>query len=286
MLDIPSALKGPSSVAALWKVPFGSLFVQGYDQLDQSRLEAGLVLILPGIEGKGVLNRSVAMGLLDARVPYAIQMFDWTEGQRVGPVNLIRFQRNQRQSLQIAQRIVEYKSQFPDRPVCLIGHSGGGGMLLLTLEALPDDCQIDHAVLLAPAISHHYDLSLACRKIKGLLHHFFSYNDLFFLALGTSVFGTIDRRFGVSAGVGGFSRRMVQSADPVVRQKLREYPFRLEMFRSWNLSGHFGCTNRLFVSRYLAPLIMGEVPEAMRRLNSDLGSNGRIASGYSSGGPA
>ncbi|WP_459557123.1 alpha/beta fold hydrolase [Lacunimicrobium album] len=246
-MNVPEKYAGISSLLALWKVPFGPLFVQQYDTISEERLDKGLIVIMPGIEGKGVLNRSVAMGLLDAGVPEAITMHDWTSGKRVGPVNLLRTKRNKAQAQVLVDRIIKYQDEYPGRPVTLIGHSGGGGMTMMTLELLPAGRQIRTAILLAPAVSPGYDFAPIWDKVSHHIHHFYCVTDMFFLGIGTAVFGTMDRRFTVSAGAIGFRHR---------NDKLIQHPFRMEMFKSWNLAGHFGCTNRAFVRQYLAPLIL------------------------------
>ena len=40
----------------------------------------GVVLILPGIEGRSLLNISLMAGLLDGGLPYATEIIDWTTG--------------------------------------------------------------------------------------------------------------------------------------------------------------------------------------------------------------
>ena len=42
------------------------------------RLQHGLVLVLPGIEGESCINHNIAHGLADGGVSSAIEIFDWT----------------------------------------------------------------------------------------------------------------------------------------------------------------------------------------------------------------
>ncbi len=91
--------------------------------MEPERLARGLVLILPGIEGRSFLNVSLMAGLLDAGLPYAMEIVDWTTGHFLLLIYHLRaWKRNHRVARQIADRVIEYRRQYPGRPVWLIGH--------------------------------------------------------------------------------------------------------------------------------------------------------------------
>ena len=118
------------------------------------RRDHGYTLVLTGIEGPHLGHVGFVGGLKSGGVPSEIEIVEWTTGTPALMLVHLRYEsRNRRQAEQIAAKIVEYQDQYPGRPVNLIGHSGGGGMVLLTLEALPPDRKIDCAILLAAAIS-------------------------------------------------------------------------------------------------------------------------------------
>src|SRR5690606_4611013 len=107
-------------------------------QITPARLEQGYTIILPGIEGTSMLNASVVKGLVDGGWPGAIEVYDWTAGSvLLFPVNLRAFERNKKEGQRVAEKIVSYQTRHPGRPVHIIGHSGGGGVAVLALEALP-----------------------------------------------------------------------------------------------------------------------------------------------------
>ena len=131
-------------------------------RLEPERLDRGLVLILPGIEGRSFLNISLMAGLLDAGLPYAMEIVDWTTGCFLLAVYHLRaWQRNRRVARQIAGRVVEYRRQYPGRPVWLIGHSGGGAMSLVAAEFLPAEKSLTGIVLLGSAMSSRYSCDAA-----------------------------------------------------------------------------------------------------------------------------
>ncbi len=219
----------------------------------------GKVFILPGIEGKGPANRNIALGLEKGGASSAIEIFDWTTGLPAAyVVNLVTLERNKRQAAALADRIVAYRDLYPDRPVVLIGHSGGGGVAVLALEALPPGRQIDMAILLAPAISPDYDLSTALRRTRNGIVNFHSRRDVGFLGVGTTIFGRIDRRHGPSAGAVGFKppEDLGEEDTALYRERLMQVGWDKSL-RKFGASGsHFGWVNQKFVATYLARLII------------------------------
>lgn len=218
----------------------------------------GIVFVLPGIEGRSIWNRNIAVGLDEGGVTSTIQVYDWTTvvpGNFV--YNLANLERNRRQAQVLAERILDYRGRHPGRPVHLIGHSGGGGIAVLALEALPPGRQIDMAILLAPALSPDYDLSTALRRTCHGICNFYSTRDVSFLKVGTSLFGPIDRDFGVSAGAVGFRRpeSLNESARDLYATRLQQVRWDPQLKQVGASGTHLGWASRRFAREYLAPLI-------------------------------
>lgn len=234
------------------------------------RYVRGVVFILPGVEGRSLWNRNVAIGLDEGGVTSAIELVDWTTGMPGSFVyNLANLERNRRQARRVAKRIQAYREQYPYSPVHLVGHSGGAGIAVLVLEALPAGGQIDMAILLAPALSPQYDLTTALRHTRYGICSFYSTRDVSFLKVGTLLFGPIDREFGVSAGAVGFrAPDGLSEADRSLYQaKLRQVQWDKRIKQVGADGSHLGWASRRFASEYLAPLIMRNeaarpVPEA------------------------
>jgi len=223
-------------------------------RMEPERLDRGLVLILPGIEGRSFLNVSLMAGLLDAGLPYAMEIVDWTTGCFMLAIYHLRAsKRNRRVAGQIANRVVEYRRQYPGRPVWLIGHSAGGAMSLLTAEFLPAEPSLTGIVLLAPAMSSHYSCDAAMQRTELGIWNFYSAGDVLFLGMGTLVFGTFDGVHLPGSGCIGFAHRTDPSRAATCR--LRQIPYRLGMISQFNLGGHFGCMHRVFVAEMIAPIL-------------------------------
>jgi dienelactone hydrolase len=113
------------------------------------RLDRGYAALFVGIMGAREQHNQFADELLDGGLPYAVEVIDWTRGPFLFPMNLRAIERNRKEAQAIARRILEYQDRHPGRPVFLVGHSGGAGIILLLLEALPEDRKVTSAI--APA---------------------------------------------------------------------------------------------------------------------------------------
>jgi len=177
---------------------------------DASRMERGLVVILPGIEGESASNHDIRRGLDDAGVPYALAIYRW--GHPMPGIGMFFNQTdvegNRRSADELAGRIISYQMEYPDRPVFLIGHSAGGGMSVFTLEAMGRKGAepIEGAFLLSSSLSANYPLNAALRMTRrGIVNVYNPEDDL--LDGGTATFGNVDGGYGVSAGRTGFDRK-------------------------------------------------------------------------------
>jgi len=218
------------------------------------RLDRGLVLVLPGIEGHGVLNEAIARGLDEGGVEAAIELVDWTSVW--GPMYTLRAeQRNRAKAEEIAQRILGYRFEHPDRPVFLVGHSGGGGMAVWIAERLPPGAAAEGLVLLAPALSPGYMLEFALRHTRRGIVSFHSRRDWLFLGMGTTVAGTLDGEHTASAGLMGFH---VPEDAPPCYGKLYQVPWTQEMAAAGHAGGHLSSAAAGFVAAYVAPLLQAD----------------------------
>jgi pimeloyl-ACP methyl ester carboxylesterase len=230
--------------------------------LGEERLEQGYVIILPGIEGHSRWNRAIRRGLVNAGVPYAIEIHDWTRGPLWYFWNLRDGRRHRDQAQCIAERIADYRGRYPGRPVYLIGHSGGGAMTAFALQQLPDGIRATGGIMLVSALSPWFPLQSALQHTERGLWNYSAHGDLFFVGIGTTLFGTCDGRHSPAAGLVGFHHSALQGCDPTGSPPLRQMWFHWRMLRDFNLAGHLSCVNPRFVSNWIAPILMGDEPES------------------------
>jgi len=212
--------------------------------MSAERIDRGLTLVLPGIEGRGHLNRNIRNGLADGGVPTAIRIHDWTLGPMMVLANQTLETRARRKGEELAREICRYRVLRPGRPVFLVAHSGGGAVALFAAEALPPDASVDTIILLGPSISPEYDLTGALARVDNRIINYYSPLDRAFLGVGTWVFGTLDGRHSSSAGRVGFTRPP---------ERLKQITWDESMRLSGNEGGHTDWADRRFVRDYVAP---------------------------------
>ena len=224
----------------------------------RERLEAGLVVSLGGVGGYNWGPRWLRGGLDEAGVGAAIVIYDWSKGPTgmfVG--DLMGEARNRAVANDLARMVSTYVAALPDRPVTLIGHSGGAAVVVWALEAMPEDCHVERVILLAPAIGPDYDLSRALRAVRRQMYVMYSHADVGLMAAGTAVFGTMDRKHSVSAGLVGFTLPP-EPADRKQYLKVRQVAWTIELVKSGHLGGHMGWTTTRFARDSLTPILIGD----------------------------
>ncbi len=224
---------------------------------EPARLNRGLVTILPGIEGESSANRDIREGLYDANIPYGLVIYRW--GTMVpGPagmlINQTDVEGNRRSAAELAGQIAQYQTRHPDKPVFLIGHSGGGGVAVFTLEALgrmPGARPVEGAFLLSSSISSDYDLTAALRMCRRGLVNVSNMDDEI-LNSGTAMVGNVDGVKGPSAGRTGFTRRYAKVFErPITNEQAR---------RDLGIGGsaHFVATKPQLIEKYAPAWLLSE----------------------------
>jgi pimeloyl-ACP methyl ester carboxylesterase len=229
------------------------------------RLDRGYTIVLPGIWGSQPVDYGIVMGLKDGDVPSAIEMHDWTAGALRLVYNLRALEHNRGEARKIAAKIVAYQDRYPGRPVHLVGYSGGAGVAVLTLEAMPSDRTVTDAILLAPTLASDYDLRLAISHTTHGIRNFYSPLDVPLLMVLTAVVGTTEGQHVPAAGAIGFQRpRQLTSGDLAEYDKLMpQQAYDPSMLLDGHCGGHFGWSNRPFIAHHVAPLLAAPVTPAL-----------------------
>jgi pimeloyl-ACP methyl ester carboxylesterase len=221
------------------------------------RLERGYTIVLPGIWGDQAVDYGIVTGLRDGDVQSAIELHDWTAGALWLVYNLRALDHNRAEAKKIANKIIAYQDRYPGRPVHLVGYSGGGGMAVLTLEALPADHPVNDAILLAPTLASDYDLHPALQRTTQGICNFYSPLDVPILMVLTTAIGTTEGRHTPAAGAIGFQTPNDSSPGGVrdYEQHVHQQSYEPGMLVNGHYGGHFGWANREFIARHVAPLI-------------------------------
>jgi len=225
------------------------------------RLDRGYTIVLPGIWGAQVVDYAIVKGLQDGDVQSAIELYDWTAGLLRLVYNLRALEHNQGEARKIAAKIVAYQDRYPGRPVHLVGYSGGGGVAVLTLEALPPDRRVTDAILLAPTLASDYDLRKAISHTTVGIRNFYSPLDVPILMVLSTAFGTTEGQHTPAAGAIGF--QVLGKSGSEERRNYESHvsqeSYNLAMLADGHGGGHFGWANRTFIARHVAPLLAAPV---------------------------
>jgi hypothetical protein len=188
-----------------------------------------------------------------AGVPHEIREFSWTHGKGRLLRDLQDTQHCLRKADELAEEVRKIKAQDRDRPVYLVGKSGGTGIILAAAEQLPPQT-LERIILLSPAVAPGYDLRRALAATKHQIVSFYSPYDQLVLNWGTSQFGTIDRYYGASAGLRGFVIPSGQSAeDKALYDRLVQVKWNPKMILEGNFGVHIGSSMPAFVAKEVAP---------------------------------
>lgn len=249
---------GCSSVPTATCSPDGLVFSE--------RINEGLTVVLPGVLGSEPLEHGITQGLIEADVPSAIYLYDWTEGPSRFYTNLRGEQRNRQEAARVAAKIVDYQTRFPGRPVNLIGYSGGAGLAVMVLESLPVNHKVTTAILLGATLSPSYDLQAAINHSETGIRSYYSPLDTTILVGVVSALGTTDGHHVPAAGAMGFapppSMPLEQQACYV--NGVEQRPYQPQMLLDGHIGGHFGWIRPDFVRDWIAPQVAESASEVVQ----------------------
>jgi len=222
----------------------------------------GLVLVADGVGGLDLCAVGLRYVMGAMKAPFQVRTVPWGHGFGRWHADLTNTARLEEKAAEAARDVEEFLAGHPGAPVYLVGKSGGTGVVVKTLERLPEG-SVEAVVLISSALSPGYDLTRALRAVRREMVCFWSPLDVFVLGAGTVVFGTIDRRQSVSAGLVGF-RRPTNPSDEQAAQyaKLRQIRWRPAMAPTGYMGGHVGPDCPAFLRKYVVPLLSTEAEGA------------------------
>lgn len=228
-----------------------------FPQATDEERQQGLVWLFPGIEGGPWSMVWVRRALRDGGVSGAVETRKWPRPWHP-LVNLTDYAGNKVFAAGVAEEIGAYQRKYPGRPVDLVGFSGGAGIALLVAEALPEEVRLRRLVLVHAAVSPGYDLCPVLRRVDEGMVNLHSAWDWFMVGLGTSVFGTIDRKYEPSAGMKGFDMEWALRSCPELKAKVQQRGWRWRDLGRGVWGGHFAISLYHWNRCLVVPLLVRE----------------------------
>lgn len=208
-------------------------------------LTRGLVLILPG-----VMNVTFYLAWCTRMIRRRFSFYE-VEARSWGPrlrwiANLRAYDRNRRTAEAIARELAAYRQERPDAIINVIGYSGGGGLAVMVVAALPKPATINRLLLLAPAISPDYPLQQQILpNVTECVVNYASRYDLQ-IGQGTKIFGNMDGVRGPGAGAVGFGES---------HPRLVQVHWHTGMLRYLHFGDHLSYLSPPWQRRYLLPAL-------------------------------
>lgn len=215
----------------------------------------GVVFVAGGVGGIDPIGPFARLALPAAGVPHEIQDFVWTTGTGRWLRDLQDSRNLLARAEELADRVRRIKEADPERPIYLIGHSGGTGLVLAAAERLPEGT-IERIILLSAAVSPMYDLRPALRATRREIVSYHSSMERLILGWGTSQFGTIDRHYCSAAGRVGFQvPESLDEQDRALYARLKQVAWQPEMILKSHGGLHSSTSMPGFLARQVAPYL-------------------------------
>lgn len=183
-----------------------------------------------------------------------VETFVWSHGYSRMLIDHVDHCNHLQEGRRLAAFIAAARQSCPEHGVYLVGHSSGSAVVLAAAEGSPPG-SLERIVLLAPAVSHDYDLRPALRAARQGIDVFISRRDIGALGAGTSIAGTADRRWSAASGRVGFTPILTCPGDELLYAKLRIHPWDRCVVWSGNRGSHYGTLEPGFMRAYVLPLL-------------------------------
>jgi pimeloyl-ACP methyl ester carboxylesterase len=215
---------------------------------------ADIVFVADGSGDYRTTSRALSEAVSASATPLRVETFVWSHGYGRMLADHVDHCNHLEEGRRLAALVVAVKQSCPERAVYLVGHSSGTAVALAAAEASPPG-SIERVVLLAPAVSHDYDLRPALNTVRQSIDVFISRRDVGALAFGTGIAGTADRQRSAAAGRIGFTPILTCPGDEMLYAKLRIHPWNQSVVWSGNRGNHYGTLEPRFMSAYIVPLL-------------------------------
>lgn len=184
-------------------------------------------------------------GLRRAGRQERILLFRWSNraGSLLVIPDLARERRLQKKAQRLARFIEKVAAHHPGSPIHLVGYSTGCYLVLEAVRLCSREVPLRTGILLLGSVSPTYDLRPALERLAQI-HSFHSCIDLV-NAIGPTLFGSNDRRWGPACGAVGFRTEL---------PRFTQHGWEPGDMRWFYFGDHFTVASSRFVAQRIAPL--------------------------------
>src|SRR5262245_610573 len=133
-----------------WLLCIAMLAVPGSGLRAAPAEKSGVVFVAAGVGGLDMTPLTIKAALSTAGLSYEVREFVWTHGKGHFFRDLQDIRHLLEKARELADQILRVKEAHPDRPIYLLGRSGGAGLALAAAELLPAET-LERIILLSPA---------------------------------------------------------------------------------------------------------------------------------------
>jgi pimeloyl-ACP methyl ester carboxylesterase len=196
--------------------------------------------VVDGVGGWQLWGKVSKFTLRQAGLPHEVREFHWHHGRGQFLKDLQDERHLNAKAAELADQIERLRDDDAERPIFLVGHSAGAGVILRAAEQLRPG-SVERIVLLSAAVSPQYDLRRALAATRREIVSFHSPFDQILLHWGTRQFGTVDRVYTASAGLKGFEvPAALDENERRLYKRLVQVPWQLRMATYGNIGQHVG----------------------------------------------
>jgi pimeloyl-ACP methyl ester carboxylesterase len=214
----------------------------------------GIVFVANGAGDLRGTSEGFAAAVAEAGLPWEVRTFKWSHvPPGTGFLDLKDRRNHRKQGEALAAEVLAQRTAHPGCKIILVGHSAGCAVVVEATSHLPPD-SVDNMVLLAAAISSHYDLKPALTCVHCGIDVFYSRKDCYLWALQSV--GPPDCIWACFGGRSGFQLRTDVAADPTFAGRLRQHPWHTDVSWTGHDGGHFGYDKKDYLRYYVFPALL------------------------------
>lgn len=223
--------------------------------VELGRAASPLIVVVDGAGDFKGCSTAVSQAIRLLHVPATIEVFPWSHGHYRVLVDQVDERHSRAKGKELAERLVAWKQEQPERPIVLISHSAGCAVALAASSHLPT-AFLERQILFAPSVSTRYDLRPTLRASRHGIDAFCSSLDCWALGLGIKLFKTADEwRDREAAGRHGFRFCCESENDSFLYEKLRHHFWTVTDTALGHNGRHHGMHAPAWLKTHVFPLL-------------------------------